>query len=88
MAKLLTAALKVKRTVNTPVASPGTLLLITGIIVGLVYRMSPALMAKVFGRQVYKLRWTFLTIGSVLALAYVMNLSGQTITVGTWIDTY
>jgi len=66
-------------------SNPGTLLLITGIIVGLVYRMSPALMAKVFGRQVYKLRWTFLTIGSVLALAYVMNLSGQTITVGTWI---
>ena len=33
----------------------------------------------------HKLRWTFLTIGSVLALAYVMNLSGQTITIGTWI---
>lgn len=66
-------------------SSPGTLLLITGILVGIVYRMSPALMARVFGRQVYKLRWTFLTIGSVLALAYVMNLSGQTITIGTWI---
>jgi len=66
-------------------SNPGTLLLITGVIVGLVYRMSPSLMARVFGRQVYKLRWTFLTIGSVLALAYVMNLSGQTITVGTWI---
>lgn len=66
-------------------SNPGTLLLITGIIVAAVYRMSPATAARVFGRQVYKLRWTFLTIGSVLALAYVMNLSGQTITIGTWI---
>ena len=66
-------------------SNPGTLLLITGIIVALVYRMSLATAARVFGQQVYKLRWTFLTIGSVLALAYVMNLSGQTITIGTWI---
>ena len=33
----------------------------------------------------YKMRFAFLTVSSVLALAYVMNLSGQTITVGTWI---
>jgi lactate permease len=33
----------------------------------------------------YKMRFAFLTVASVLALAYVMNLSGQTITVGTWI---
>ena len=32
-----------------------------------------------------KLRWAFLTVATVLALAYVMNLSGQTITIGTWI---
>ena len=32
-----------------------------------------------------KLRWAFLTVAAVLALAYVMNLSGQTITIGTWI---
>ena len=32
-----------------------------------------------------KLRFAFLTVASVLALAYVMNLSGQTITIGTWI---
>ncbi len=31
------------------------------------------------------MRFAFLTVASVLALAYVMNLSGQTITVGTWI---
>lgn len=37
------------------------------------------------GRTAYKLRWTALTIATVLALASVMNLSGQTITIGTWI---
>ena len=30
-------------------------------------------------------RSAFLTVSSVLALAYVMNLSGQTIAIGTWI---
>jgi lactate permease len=32
-----------------------------------------------------KLRYSFLTVGSVLALAYVMNLSAQTLTIGAWI---
>ena len=66
-------------------SSPGTLLLLSGIVVALVYRVPMLEAAKTFGRMVHKLRWTFLTIASVLALAYVMNLSGQTITVGTWI---
>lgn len=66
-------------------SGPGTLLLITGILVAIAYRMSPALVVQTFTKQVYKLRWTFLTIGSVLALAYIMNTSGQTITIGTWI---
>jgi lactate permease len=39
----------------------------------------------VFGRTLYELRWATLTVATVLALAYVMNLSGQTITLGTWI---
>ncbi len=36
------------------------------------------------GRTVYNMRFAALTILSVLGLAYVMNLSGQTITIGTW----
>lgn len=66
-------------------SSPGTLLVITAIVIGLVFRMKLSEIWKVFATQVYKLRWTFLTIGSVLALAYVMNLSGQTLTIGHWI---
>lgn len=66
-------------------SSPGTLMLITGILVAVVYRMKPMTAVHVFGRQVYKMRWTFLTIGCMLAIAYVMNFSGQTITIGYWI---
>ena len=66
-------------------SSPGSLLLITGVIVALVYRLSLVEAAAVYGRTVLKLKFSILTVASVLALAYVMNQSGQTITVGTWI---
>jgi lactate permease len=39
----------------------------------------------VLGSTLAELKWATLTVVSVLALAYVMNLSGQTITLGTWI---
>ena len=32
-----------------------------------------------------QLKWATLTVAAVLALAYVMNLSAQTLTIGTWI---
>lgn len=69
----------------TWLSSPGTLLLITAIVLGILYGMKPAQIWQVFATQVYKLRWTFVTIGSVLGLAYVMNFSGQTLTIGYWI---
>lgn len=69
----------------TWLSGPGTLLLITGFLVGLVYRVSIKDMAVEFWNTVYKMRWSALTIASVLALAYVMNFSGQTITIGYWI---
>lgn len=69
----------------TTLSSPGTLLLICGLIVMAVYKISFSEGVKTLGRQIYKMRWTFLTVSSVLALAYVMNMSGQTYTVGVWI---
>lgn len=66
-------------------SSPGTLLLFTGIIVAIVYKVSVKDAVGEFTATVKKLKFTFLTIGSVLALAYVMNLSGQTVAIGTWI---
>lgn len=66
-------------------SSPGTLLLITGIIVMVIYRISPVTGVSEFGKLLVTMRWAILTVASVLALAYVMNLSGQTITIGKWI---
>jgi lactate permease len=66
-------------------SSPGTLLLITGILVMVMYRIAPTTGVTEFGKLLMTMRWAILTVASVLALAYVMNLSGQTITIGTWI---
>jgi lactate permease len=66
-------------------SSPGSLLVICGVVTALVYRIPLAAAAREFAATAYKLRYAFLTVASVLALAYVMNQSGQTITIGTWI---
>jgi lactate permease len=62
----------------------GTLLLISGLITMVILRVSPARSLKVFAGTVSQLKWAIVTVASVLALAYVMNQSGQTITLGLW----
>jgi len=62
----------------------GTLLLICGLITMVILRVSPGRAVRVFGGSVDQLKWAILTVASVLALAYVMNQSGQTITLGLW----
>ena len=66
-------------------STPGSLLLLSGIVVAVVYRMSLMEAARVYGRTFMKMKYSILTVAAVLALAYVMNQSGQTITIGTWI---
>ena len=66
-------------------SSPGTMLLICSLIVALVYGIGLSGLGKEMAATAHKMRFAFLTVASVLALAYVMNLSGQTITIGTWI---
>jgi len=63
----------------------GTLLLVSGVITMGLIRIGPGRALRVFGETLYKLRWATLTVVTVLSLAYVMNLSGQTITIGLWI---
>ena len=65
--------------------TPGTLLFICGLIVTALYRIAPATAARELAGTVYRLRWAIVTVVSVLAFAYVMNQSGQTSTIGTWI---
>ena len=66
-------------------STAGTLLVISGVIVVIAYRITPSDAVKEFGRTIVKLKFALLTVGSVLALAYVMNQSGQTITIGQWL---
>jgi lactate permease len=62
----------------------GTLLLISGLITMAILRVTPGRAVKVAGASLDQLKWAILTVASVLALAYVMNQSGQTITLGLW----
>jgi lactate permease len=62
----------------------GTLMLISGLITMVALRLSPGRAVRVFGATVNQLKWAIVTVAAVLALAYVMNQSGQTITLGLW----
>jgi len=62
----------------------GTLLLVAGVVTMLVLRIGTAQALRDYGRTVGQLKWAILTVAEVLGLAYVMNLSGQTTTIGMW----
>jgi len=61
----------------------GTLLFLSGLITVVLYRIRPGLAARTYGATVKQLRWTIVTVTAVLGLSFVMNLSGQTSTLGT-----
>jgi len=63
----------------------GTLLIIAGIITALVLKVSPGRALAAMGRTYNELKWAILTVMAVLGLAYVMNLSGQTASLGAWL---
>ena len=62
----------------------GTLMLISGLITMAVIGVGPGRAVRVLGRTLDQLKWAIVTVAAVLALAYVMNQSGQTITLGLW----
>jgi lactate permease len=66
-------------------SAAGTLLLACGLVTMLVIRVKPGRALRIYGETLDKLKFATLTVAAVLALAYVMNLSGQTITIGLWI---
>jgi lactate permease len=66
-------------------AATGTLLLFSGLLTMLVLRMSPGRALRVYGETLNQLKWATLTVATVLALAYVMNFSAQTLTLGQWL---
>lgn len=64
------------------VLATGSFLFIAALITAAVYRMSPKETAGVFGKTVKSLAFTIVTVASVLAIAYIMNGSGMTISLG------
>jgi lactate permease len=63
----------------------GTLMILAGILTAIVLRVSPARALRAYGRTYAELKWAIVTVMAVLALAYVMNQSGQTAALGAWL---
>jgi len=64
------------------IKATGTLLLLSGLLVMGMYRISPREAVRVYRDTLVTLRFTIVTVSAVLALAFVMNLSGQTQSLG------
>ncbi|CAN5673001.1 L-lactate permease [soil metagenome] len=63
----------------------GTLLVIAGLITMLILKVKPGRALKTYGETYVELRSAIITVMAVLGLAYVMNLSGQTASLGAWL---
>ncbi|PMR61384.1 lactate transporter [Verrucosispora sp. ts21] len=65
-------------------SSTGTLLVLAGLVTMAILRITPRTAVVTYGQTLASLRWAILTVCGLLALAFVMNGSGQTATLGTW----
>jgi lactate permease len=63
----------------------GTLMILAGIITAIILKISPARAFRTYLATYVELRSAIITVMAVLALAYVMNLSGQTASMGAWL---
>ncbi|MEU4561176.1 L-lactate permease [Actinoplanes sp. NPDC023936] len=60
----------------------GTLMIVAGILTAIVLRIRPGAALRAYARTYVELRHAIVTVMAVLALAYVLNQSGQTATLG------
>lgn len=67
------------------VSTGGTLVLLAGVCTAFVLGVHARVAVREWAATVYELRFAILTVTSVLALAYVMNLSGQAATIGHFV---
>jgi lactate permease len=65
-------------------SAAGTLLLLSGVLSMLVLKVNVRTALRTYWATIVQLKSAIVTVMAVLALAYVMNLSGETITLGTW----
>ena len=64
--------------------NPGTLLFLAGLATALVLRIGPRASLGIYGTTLVQMRQAVVTVLAVLALAFVLNTSGQTSTLGTF----
>ncbi|MFC7264844.1 L-lactate permease [Streptomyces lutosisoli] len=67
------------------VSTGGTLVLLAGLCTAAVLGVHARVAVREWAATVHELRFAILTVTSVLALAYVMNLSGQAATIGHFV---
>ncbi|MDV8147947.1 L-lactate permease [Arthrobacter sp. B10-11] len=60
----------------------GTLLMFSGLLTMLLYKITASHGLRIYRDTLVQLRWTIVTVTAVLGLSFVMNLSGQTTTLG------
>ena len=63
----------------------GTLLFISGLLTMLVLKTGPVTGLRVYGQTIRQFGWAIFTILCVFSLSYVMNQSGQIVTLGQWL---
>ena len=64
------------------IKATGTLLFLSGLITMAIYRLGARTALREYRGTLFQLRWTIVTVSTVLALSFVMNLSGQTASLG------
>jgi len=62
----------------------GSQLFVCGLLTAAALRVAPRRALAIYARTFKELRWAIVTVCAVLGLAYVMNLSGMTVTLGMW----
>ncbi|MEE2059257.1 L-lactate permease [Rhodococcus artemisiae] len=65
--------------------APGTIVFVAALLSIALLRVEAGDALRCFVAAVVQLKWSFATVTSVVALAYVMNLSGQTATIGQFL---
>jgi lactate permease len=66
------------------IGSAGSLMLISGLVTAPILGINLRRALRIYLQTLHKLRWAILTVCAVVALAFVMNLSGQSTTLGLW----
>ncbi|MFM0154338.1 L-lactate permease [Paraburkholderia sediminicola] len=64
--------------------SAGSIVLIAGLLSAPILKVSAAVATRTYLKNLHELRWAVFTVCCVVGVAYVMNLSGQIVTLGIW----